>query len=291
MQRRFVSMILVITAVEAFFMTEKSERRVRWYVSSGRVQDNVDFARSHPGTITGFYGCCGLAQVSDDGSVSYKQNISQDIQSMMNAIPNRRLTYHAVFGVTDSSIGNGTALRAVSDLVSFAKTNRLDGLLCDYEPSSNYTTEHAQMYANFLEALAQGLHEEQMELGFDVAGWGILDFWDVYAPLHVDFYTSMTPTYNAENVTRDQEFVTSLVAAVGSNRTAIGTGSVPDPEYSSNCKNMPNYTWTNDTYSTFTHWLKDHADVSEIDIWRCDIDNYGKTADWYLDALERFLSL
>ena len=267
----------------------ESSRRVRWYVSSGRVDDNVEFAREHSNAITGFYGCCGLAHVDDVGNVTFKHNISDGIHSMMYAVPNRRLTYHAVFGVTEASICNGTAIRGIPDLVDFAKQNQIDGLLCDYEPSENYTETHAKAYANFLDSLAQALHEENMEMGFDVAGWGILDFWDVYAPLHIDFYTSMSPTYNAKNISQDKSFVTDLVAAVGSRRTSIGIGSVPDPNYVSDCKNMPNYTWTNETFTSFTEWLRNYAGVSDIDIWRCDIDHYGKTADWYLAALERFL--
>merc|ERR1712018_364402 len=104
---------------------------------------------------------------------------------------------------------------AVPDLVRYANVDGVNGLLCDYEPADNYTTAHAQAYATFLEALATQLHAHGLELGFDVAGWGILDKWAVFAPLHVDFYTSMTPTYNAQNITRNKEFTTGFLEAVG----------------------------------------------------------------------------
>ena len=266
-----------------------ASRKARWYVN-GDVTANVAFARSHPGALTGFYGCCGLLGVDAAGNASLNTNLTSLTGPMKHAVEGRTLSFHAVFSVAEPSIHSRAALNAVPDLVRFAREGGADGILCDYEPADNYTDAHAQAYADFLAALASQAHAQHLEVGFDVAGWGILDNWGVLAPVPVDFYTSMTPTYNSK-VAADRAFTTELIKAVGVNRTAIGIGSMPAPGYESGCKNMPDYGWNQSSFSGFTSWLRADAEVQDLDIWRCDIDHYGKTAPWFIDAVVSFLGL
>ena len=266
------------------------DRQVRWYVNTN-VESNINFAREHTNAVTGWYGCCNLFSVDANGTASQRSDdLSTAVDSMKHAVENRTLTFHAVFSVNDAAIHSGSALDAVPDLVRLANSSGIDGLLCDYEPTVNYTVAHAQAYAAFLDRLAVELHTKGMELGMDVAGWSILDYFNVYGETRVDFFTSMTPTYDAKNLTRDRSFVEEYVGVLGDRRTAVGIGSVPATGYEKMCSNMPDYGWSNQTLSSFVGWLKTDAGIKDVDVWRCDIDHTGgKTAPWFLSAMEGFL--
>ena len=270
------------------------ERSARWYVNNGRVDDNVAFAKAHPGALTGWYGCCNLLSVNESGHVAVRSNLTASTVPLKAALaPNRTLTFHAVFSVAEPAIHSGAALLSVPDLVRVAKAGGVDGLLCDYEPADNYTHAHVQAYANFLSALTEQSHAAGIEVGLDVAGWGILDpmKFKALSALKVDLFTSMTPTYSGRNVSLDQSFAAGLVQAVGANRAAIGIGSMPAAGAESACKNMPDYAWTKSSFDGFAAWLRTDAGVLDLDVWRCDIDNYGKTAPWFVDAVASFLGL
>lgn len=224
------------------------------------------------------------------GIASEPKNISAMAGPMKAALgPKRRLTYHAVFSVAEAAIHSGAAARAAADLVSYAALGGADGLLCDYEPADNYTVAHAAAYGGFLDALAAEAHAHGLEVGFDVAGWGILDFWHVWEPLRVDFMTSMSPTYSAKSVPTDEAFVTEMVGAVGHARAAVGVGSIPAPGHEDKCSNMKPYLWNGSSFAAFTGWLRDTAGVQDLDVWRCDIDHYGETAGWFIAAVAAFV--
>jgi len=199
----------------------------------------------------------------------------------------RVLTYHSTFSVEAEAILSGVAKSIAPNLAKIAKDSGVDGLLCDYEPDFNYTVEHAQKYADFLSAVRKELNGLDLELGMDVAGWGILDKFDIYADV-ADFFTSMSPTYNAGNLTRNRDFVGEMTRTLGSDKVKVGLGSSPATGYEKNCANMPTYNYTESNLTPFLDYLKTNAQVSGVDIWKCDIDNYGKTADFFLDAIVQF---
>jgi len=261
---------------------------VRWYVSSGRVDANVAFARARPGALTGFYGCCGSFSVAADGSVKTRGNLSDIAARHKHALDSKVLSYHAVFSVDPKAILSGAGEKAAPVLALAAKEGGADGLLCDYEPDFNYTDAHAEQYASFLLALRKELNLKGLTLGMDVAGWGLLDKFDIYGD-SADFYTSMSPTYNAQNLTKNKEFVRAMERTLGAERVSVGIGSTPQPGYEKYCSNMPSYNYTNETLTSFLSFLKITAQVSGVDIWRCDIDHYGKTADFFVSALEQYL--
>lgn len=159
---------------------------------------------AHPHALTGVYMCCHMAFVDASGGVT-----ARDLGALAGNITLARgsafppLTYHATFSVDEAGVHSGDVLKGVPALVEAAaagKSRGVTGLLCDYEPADNYTLAHAKAYGSFLSALATALAAEGLELGFDVAGWGMLDIWAAYTPLPVTFVTSMTPTYDALNV-------------------------------------------------------------------------------------------
>ena len=292
MLRSSLVLVLALGSVSA----AAPQRKARWYVNSD-VASNVAFAQAHPGALTGWYGCCGLLGIDGAGKATQLKNISALAGPMKAALlpsTGRELTFHAVFSVAESAIHSGAAKGGAATLARLAAAGGADGVLCDYEPSDNYTDAHAQAYADFLGALAGAAHalSPRLEVGIDVAGWGILDHFSILQRADVDFYTSMTPTYDAPAVPgADRRFTTELIGAVGAARAAIGVGSVAAPGFEASCSNMPAYGWNASSFGEFASWLRTSAGVLDLDVWRCDIDHYGKTAGWFVDTVVRFLGL
>ena len=272
-------------------------RRVRWYVN-GDVDANVAFAR-RTRALTGFFLCCGIIKVDAEGQASISkgyatpQDLAKAVSAMRHALDDKELTVHAVFSVDESAIKSGRASAAARNLANITVAAGLDGLLCDYEPADSYTKEHAVAYATFLEAVAQELLKmDDRQLGLNVAGWGILGgetFFPIYANTSVSFATSMTPTYNAKNVTNDRVFTKQLVEHFGE-RASIGIGSIPKKGNESKCSNMPPYMWTNASLAPFLQYATNDAGVRGVDVWRCDIDHYGATAEWFIEDIAKVLN-
>ena len=276
-----VTVALVVASASA------SERRVRWYVNSD-VSANVKFAQDHPDAITGFYGCCGLAGIDADGNAS-ASNWTHLTGPMKAALaPNRSLTFHAVFGIAEDAIRTGQAHRAIPELVRAARAGGADGLLADYEPSTkNQTTAHAEAYADFMDALAKELHEVDLELGMDVGGETVLMDWAYFAKTEIDFFSSMSPTYDDEPGARSW-FTKGMAKALG-NRTAVGVGSMVDPENKGSCH--LNFGWNATKFRSFTDFIQGpDVRATTLDVWRCDIDTYGETEPWFVDEVAAFLN-
>ena len=62
------------------------------------------------------------------------------------------------------------------------------------------------------------------------------------------------------------------------------------PGFEKNCSNMPDYVWTNETLRSFLSFAAQQVGVRQADVWRCDIDHYGRTADWFISAMAAFLA-
>eukprot|EP00927_Polykrikos_kofoidii_P077940 TRINITY_DN74820_c0_g1_i1.p1 TRINITY_DN74820_c0_g1~~TRINITY_DN74820_c0_g1_i1.p1 ORF type:complete len:307 (-),score=53.58 TRINITY_DN74820_c0_g1_i1:158-1027(-) len=263
----------------------EASRRVRWYLAGGRAAANEAFVEKYANAITGVYGCCNMLSVAADGSVTIKPNLQSDAAPMLA----KGLTYHVVAGVSGDGILSGGAKAAAADVAKAVRDANLTGIIFDYEPASNYTKEHEQAYASFLKAIKDAAGSS-FEVGMDTAGWGILKDLSAYAPANLDLYTSMTPTYNAPAALSPtgKQFVKDMVSTFGSGAAALGMGSMPAPGFEEKCANMPDYGWSNDTMTEFLTMAADDG-VEDVDIWRCDIDHYGETPQWYFDALASFL--
>ena len=51
------------------------------------------------------------------------------------------------------------------------------------------------------------------------------------------------------------------------------------------------YKWKNATLQSFLSFAAREVGVRQADVWRCDIDHYGRTADWFIEAMATFLAM
>jgi hypothetical protein len=264
-------------------------RKVNWYVGGGAVAANVAFALENSSALTGMYLCCNSYSWHPNGSfsgISDAEALSMVTPLSPPSLPlSPPLELIFVVSVSNESIASGSWAGNVDVAAATAARVGVRGFVVDYEPVTNYTVAHAQAYAAFLTALADALHARGLVLGADVAGWSILDRWDVYAPTPVDFFTSMTPTYFGSNLTMNEAFVSgALAAGIAPSRFGTGIGTILAP----GCKPEWDYKWTQSALDTFLGWVGGQG-VGRVDFWRADIDHYQQTADWVVEAAAAYL--
>ena len=203
-----------------------------------------------------------------------------------------------VVGVDEAALFSGTYdLPAAVKVAGSMQRLGTRGWVVDYEPVNNYTAEHAERYGAFLGALAAALKPVGMELAFDIADWSILkpSFWSHYTSRGVARYTSMTPTYDASNLTENRVFVGQALAQLPPGTYAAGIGTVWEERGACKEAGGYEYLWNATTLPTFVDFLGTSG-VHTIDVWRCDVDlqydrlGKDKTAPYFLAALEAFLA-
>lgn len=262
-----------------------ASRRVNWYLAGGRIPQNVAFLANNSASATGVYLCCNSFSFAADGSFAGLS--AAQVAAETTPLRALGLKLYYVVGIAEAAVHSGAWTHGIAAAVAAATLApaAFDGFIVDYEPADNYTAAHAQAYADFLGALAGALHPVGKVLGFDVAGWGILDFWKIYATTGADIFTSMTPTYSGANLTNSQLFLAGEIAggiplaAIG---VGIGTALAPGekPEW--------NYNWTADKLSTFLAFVGETG-LQQVDFWRADIDHYQDVAPYFLEQAAAFL--
>ena len=248
-------------------------REVNWYLSEGEIANNAALVSHHRASITGAYLCCGFGHVGANGEWAGIDRATA--ASQMAPFPNMSVWF--VISVSNVSIASanwGAGVEAASLLAK--QLPGLTGFIVDYEPTTNYTPAHAAAYAAFLKALCAALNAGGLRCGMDVAGWSILSprFWPQYIEAGVQRFTSMTPTYDATNVTQDREFVAQALAQLPAGSYEAGLGSTL-----SDAKACPmQFAWTAETFSPFVAWMGGEG-VDSLAVWRCDIDRPYPTPD------------
>ena len=267
-------------------------REVTWYVAASRISDNSALvALRNASSLTGAYLCCGFGGVAADGSFDARTPPAAAAQQLA---PFAGLKTWETVSVSNVSIlaaswARGVAAAAAA-AAALAPAGLSEGLLVDYEPAAPYTREHAAKYADFLSALCAALHGARLKCAMDIASWGILgaDFWPLFVAAGVDRFTSMTPTYDAFNLTKSAEFVRAALAALPPGSFDAGVGSTL-----ADAKACPmQYGWTSSSFAGFIA-ASAAAGVERVSVWRCDIDdsyNPDPTAPWLFATLENFLS-
>lgn len=267
-------------AVSWYMPAGTGEQTLAWLASAAQLAAPAGSAtQADASTIaTGVYLCCNQFSIDAGGGLSQPSIAALHTQS--SALLQAGLTVHYVMGISNESIASGSWRDglAIASLANTALVSGINGYIVDYEPANNYTEAHARAYADFLTALATAMHQVRgASVGFDSAGWGILDYWGVYNSTGMDIATSMSPTYAyTGDGSAQRDFIMKQVAGgmpLASIGAGIGTMLTSDhkPEWQ--------YNWTAPTLSAFAGWLQGTAGVRRMDFWRADIDhNYAPTA-------------
>lgn len=263
-------------------------RRVRWYLAN-RAELNDAFVTEHADAITGVYMCCNTMRVDENGNVT----VSMDHAAAAAPMLAKGLTYHAIATPDGVGIRSGAARRGAREVVQRAREANITGVIFDYEPSSNYTLEHKQAYADFLRAVKMEAGSD-VEVGMDTAGWGILEDAPIFAEAGLDVYTSMTPTYNqpAAMAPKGIQFVKDQLGNFTAAHYSAGLGSMPASGSEEKCANMggpDGYQWTEAGMDEYLPEVS-ALGLQSLDVWRCDIDGYGTVAPWFIDRLAGFLA-
>ena len=272
--------------------TPVSRRRVNWYLAASRTADNAALIAAHGGAITGGYLCCGYGGILANGT--FTSVPTAEALSWMAPLTSASREAWLVSSISESAVRSGAwrsvgLERAAAALAPLASAG-LAGILVDYEPADNYTSAHASAYGAYLGALAAALAPLGLSVGVDVAEWGILkqEFWPAYAGRGLARFTSMTPTYNARNVSENRAFVSDALRAFPTGAFAAGVGTVLAGD--TPCAGG-DYLWTAQSFPPFVAWMA-AAGVETVDVWRCDIDRPypapDPTASWFIGALGAF---
>lgn len=270
-----------------------TSRGVNWYVASSNVNGNAALLEKHGDAISGAYLCCNFIQFQPNGTLTQRYS-DADSSSQISVFTSAFVETWAVGGVAEAAIHTGSWQSGLAEVARVSKLLLQDGLMgiiIDYEPADNYTQSHAAAYGEFLGALSAAI--APLRVGMDIAGWGILgpSYWPAFMGRGVSRFTSMTPTYDATNVTADEVFVAAAQAFFPPGAYAVGVGSVLAEGHT--CGGG-DFKWRNDTLPPFIDSVRQQS-VEYVDVWRCDIDtHYGVpddlTAPFFFDALAGFLA-
>ena len=153
--------------------TRHTARSVSWYLAAGSnlsLSFNTDFIRMHRSSMSGVFACCNFFMQHPNGSVITDQTgaYSYRFDPFHSATPPLPVIAHGM--VNGVAITSGAAAISIPGIVSFAKMNKIDGVLVDYEPQTNLTLGHAQAYASFLCKLRDAMHNEHMQMASNHEG-------------------------------------------------------------------------------------------------------------------------
>ena len=283
------------TLLGYLLVSRAAARGVNWYVASSNLEGNVALLKTHASSISGAYLCCNLQGFAANGSFTERFSDS-DLAAQVAVFTGAAAETWVMGGVAEAAEHSGAwaaglpaAARAGARLLSLG----VEGIIVDYEPADNYTFAHAAAYGAFLGALSAAV--SPLRVGMDIAGWGILGpaFWPAFTGVGVSRFTSMTPTYGAENVTASRAFVDAALSFFPPGAFAAGIGTVLAA--GARPCGGGDFLWTNATLAPFVSFLG-AQNVEFVDVWRCDIDSpYGRagapdaTAPFFFAALESFL--
>jgi hypothetical protein len=281
----FLYTIFLLLQITRFSQAYKA----RWYVNWNLVDQNVLFAKTHTGSLLGFYPCCNKFTVSAEGFFLPEHNDS-DVKAALNPYSELGLDVLPTLELDENYLFNFSGLPGGFDLVinnatDNAVRNNFDGYMVDYEPSlQNTTMAHSIAYANFLGQFAKSLHSKGKKLGMDLSNWGILNKYSLYSKLDLDIFTSMS-TYYGTNLTDNMNIVKQMTSVIDTDKLAIGIGTMAtNADF--------HYNWTEYKLDIFLYFLQDN-NITEIDIWRSDIDNTeqtGTTLPWFLRMVDNWVN-
>lgn len=245
-------------------------RSVNWYLSSSEIENNAALIADHPDVITGGYLCCHYGGITANGS--WSSIPTAEALAQMKPLTAAGREVWEVSNIAEAAVHSGAWARGLNDavvaLTPLAQAG-LSGIIIDYEPDDNYTVPHALAFAEYLGALVARLAPLRLAVGVDIADWSILapHYWPFYLNHGIARFTSMSPTYDATNVTEDRLFVSQALAVFPNGSYAAGVGSVLTDNAECVASKM-DFNWTAETFAPFVQFMS-NTGVQTIDVWVC----------------------
>ena len=247
------TLILVALSAQIASGTGNSKRRVRWYTSAGYTDLNEQWALNHSDVWQGEYACCHAFGILHNGSLAPGSGSYPTKPKTLN----HSYPVFAVIGSkgadAEAAYQNADAFAAAS--VNYAKAFNLSGYDFDLEPNIFNATH----YATLLNKMADALHADGRQLAMNVAGWGVLEQYSLYAKTRVDTFAMMS-TYDPANATSGQEkYINDMLA-----------GGMPPEKISAGISTSPisntSSTWNEASLTNFVDFLIQKG-IGEISVW------------------------
>eukprot|EP00039_Didymoeca_costata_P026855 m.16832 g.16832 ORF g.16832 m.16832 type:complete len:313 (+) comp5819_c0_seq1:181-1119(+) len=245
------------------------------------------------------YYCCNAAGIQSDGSLetiiqppsAYGKNLTAPLKA-------RGVDVYFVVGLDEQCVMNEcwkSNPAGLNSMISLAESQGFDGWIVDYEPTTNYTNQHAELYGRFLAALSVAMHAVGKKSGFCASNWGIVDvnhFAQPYAQSQVDLVSNMGSYSFPGAMAPLQNYLVNAIRHLaplgGAKAISSDVGTMMVPPY----KPPINFNWQPDTLSQFLNFVASQG-VEQVTAWRADVDdNYpaNATQPWFFQALASFMN-
>ena len=292
-------------------------RRVNWWFNALNTSfgaHEAAVARAHRSSVTGVYQWIqpnGFV-VRNDGSVALPP--PANIVAATAPLLELGLESGVCVPLAPGTLESGNAVKAVATLVAAAVTHNITTFIIDAEPSagtppSYCSAANANLYAEFLRALADGMHAHGKRAGMCIEMGCLLGpaYWALYASTGIDVMMSMGSTYYAHtptsNVSTNEAWLLRELAVASTtqgmaSKLAVGIGSVSLPQASSPLCWPPYvqapwpsmYGWNASSLAGFMAFVEQHG-FTDIDLYRADMAQCVADCvpQYYYDGLAAFL--
>ena len=292
-------------------------RRVNWWFNALNTSfgaHEAAVARAHRSSLTGVYQWIqpnGFI-VRNDGSVALPPPAS--IVAATAPLLELGLESGVCVPLAPDTLESGNAVKAVATLVAAAVTYNITTFIIDAEPSpgtppSYCSAANANLYAEFLRALANGMHAHGKRAGMCIEMGCLLgpEYWALYASTGIDVMMSMGSTYYGHtptsNVSTNEAWLLRELAVARTtegmaSKLAVGIGSVSLPQASSPLCWPPYveapwpsmYGWNASSLAGFMAFVEQH-EFTDIDLFRADMAQCAVDCvpQYYYDGLAAFL--
>jgi hypothetical protein len=281
------------------FLSAVQGAKVHWWLGSynaAYAPENRKFISAHRNLVDGVLHCCTGLSIDDSGGLAAPPTF---MSSLIVADHESGIgTTYVPVGPSENAVMSGVAGRAASSIAAWTVKANVSGVLSDYEPRQNTTSEHARRYAEYLVALSTALHRVDKRLVVCISDWGILGpaHWLRLASAKADYYTSMGSTYYRKGPgdIYGEAVVTGMLAAFPRESLIIGIGSAAPPSCPNACI-VDDYKWDGASLLNFLSNLEAKG-IGSIVVWLTDIAallvksqaHYCGVDEWMLPPLAAF---
>ena len=279
---------------------------MRWWTNFEKQgsENTLQLALSHPRAITGIYTYIGAGHGGSSGEFGFGYSPATEnnltwVREMVAQYTSHGLTVTPALSISNASVMNGAAIKHVAAAAQFAHAANVSGLMLDFEPATS-EIPWVMAYARYVSAFTAAMHAVRKQAEMCVSDWGILDGhflphgegYGVYAKTGVDVMMSMAGTYYGSNVSKNKHNVElEIEQGVSLSQLAVGVGSSITPTCPTvtppmGCKRAGGacYNWTQPRMTEFVNFIESKG-VTQLDIWRADIDQQTNCTEPWSDSV------